>query len=178
MSKYSPELYTKNKVKTRKSSRNWYLKNREKIIEKTKKYYQSHKDAYKLWHSKNWRQSHPKTLHLNWAKLRLDILKRDNYICLNCGKLASEVHHKDGSGSNKLIREQNNNIDNLISVCHKCNILLDLEIWGGSFNRGKWKKDTKRNNYLKVLLKDFSQVEVSRKLGITRQRVNQLMKKI
>jgi len=61
-----------------------------------------------------------------FIKNRKYILKRDNYKCQLCGKKTNDVHHIDYD-------KQNGNINNLISLCERCNIKVN-------FNRGKWEK--------------------------------------
>lgn len=113
-----------------------------------------------------------------WEKIRSKILERDKFICLNCGKPATEVHHKDGSASNKSHKFWNNKPENLMSICHRCNIMLDLKLQGASsFNKGKWEEDKERTKEIINLSKKYSQSKIARMLGITRQRVNQIFKK-
>lgn len=58
---------------------------------------------------------------------RLLVLKRDNYTCQICGsKEKLCVHHKDGNGRNVLAKYKNNNLDNLITLCHRCHSNLHL----------------------------------------------------
>ena len=51
-----------------------------------------------------------------WQRKRYVVLKRDNWICVNCGALATQVHHlryaKYNIGSEP--------IDWLVSVCQTC----------------------------------------------------------
>ena len=53
---------------------------------------------------------------------RQTCFERDKYTCQTCGKTHHEtmldVHHKDKMGRNKPV--QNNDIDNLITLCHSC----------------------------------------------------------
>lgn len=48
--------------------------------------------------------------------------ERDNHACRICGDKTHrlEIHHIDGNGSLKHIGEQNNDLDNLISLCRPC----------------------------------------------------------
>lgn len=56
-----------------------------------------------------------------WKNCRENILRRDNYLCVKCGKPAEEVHHiihlspKNISDINITL-----NPDNLISLCRDC----------------------------------------------------------
>lgn len=54
-----------------------------------------------------------------WKKLRLEILKRDMYICQYCGFTSQKwqiVHHIDGNPNN-------NNKTNLETICPMCNLI-------------------------------------------------------
>ncbi len=54
-----------------------------------------------------------------WKKLRLEILKRDNYTCRYCGFKSDKwqiVHHIDGNPNN-------NEKDNLETICPMCNLI-------------------------------------------------------
>ena len=50
----------------------------------------------------------------NFLKIRLLILKRDNYTCQLCNKYGKTVHHMD-------YNKQNDRKNNLIATCKKCN---------------------------------------------------------
>lgn len=155
------------KEKIRIRNLKWYRKNSERINQKRKEKY------------KKWRETHPYkiTPHGNgWGTMRLKVLARDNCICQICGKDAQEVHHLDGTGSNRKRKEMNNNLNNLITVCHRCHIRLEI-LKGGDFSKGKWEEDEERNETIIKMLGKFSQSRISRMMGITRQRVNQIVKK-
>jgi 5-methylcytosine-specific restriction endonuclease McrA len=55
---------------------------------------------------------------------KLKVLIRDNFACQLCDKTKNEVqlqiHHIDGNGSLKPLKEQNNDLDNLVTLCPKC----------------------------------------------------------
>lgn len=54
---------------------------------------------------------------------RLAVLERDNHRCTMCGSdYRLQVHHKDEMGRNKPREVQNNDINNLITLCAKCHI--------------------------------------------------------
>lgn len=53
--------------------------------------------------------------HSILKKIRLEALERDEHKCKFCNKKATEIHHKDGT-------KENHDINNLISMCHKCHI--------------------------------------------------------
>jgi len=110
--------------------------------------------------------------------IRLKALKRDKYTCQLCGVKANEIHHKDETGSNRLIKEQNNKLENLITLCRKCHCnhhLINSHKNGFCF--GKNFEEVKRNKQIYKLSLKISQVEIGRKYGITRQRVNQIIKR-
>jgi hypothetical protein len=53
--------------------------------------------------------------------LKRKILKRDHYICQNCRKKGTHVHHID-------YNKDNCKIDNLITTCMKCNVKANWNI--------------------------------------------------
>lgn len=163
--------------KGKRTARDYFEKNKEKIrlsaaIYSSTHYYKKVKSGEKVLKNKGWGQG--------LVPLRKLALSRDGYTCQICFKLATEVHHIDGSGSNKTAKEQNNSIDNLISVCHRCNLKEDLKRMGKRhFGEGVDPvHDYERDEEIKVLLIDHNQTEISKILGITHQRVNQLIQRI
>jgi len=67
---------------------------------------------------KNFRWNNGASEYKNHSELkrnRIKALKRDEHKCKFCNKKATETHHKDET-------KENHDIDNLISVCHKCHI--------------------------------------------------------
>lgn len=60
-----------------------------------------------------------------WADIREYVLKRDNYICKQCGKPAEEVHHKVWL-TPKNIGDPNvtSNESNLVSLCKDCHFAI------------------------------------------------------
>ena len=179
---YTREWYQKYKVSIRKATKKWNSENRERRNIAHLKWKKENPEKVKICAAKHYRKKNPIIKHRGkgegWKNVRLRILERDKFICQNCGKKATEVHHKDGSGSNKPSLAQNNSQENLISVCHRCNIKLDLELQGvKSFNRGRTIEDVQRNLTISELSKTVSMSEISRKFGITRQRVEQIVKK-
>lgn len=56
-----------------------------------------------------------------WIKTREIALKRDLYICQDCGKPAEHVHHiirlSEANVGNPAVSL---NLDNLVSLCHRC----------------------------------------------------------
>jgi len=58
-----------------------------------------------------------------------DVLKRDNYTCQGCGLKKSDgkkllVHHKDGKGYGTRKENKNNKMDNLITLCKECHMII------------------------------------------------------
>lgn len=56
-----------------------------------------------------------------WRKVREYVLMRDNFLCVQCGEPAHDVHHKRHLNSHNLYNtEISMNPDNLISLCKAC----------------------------------------------------------
>ncbi len=63
---------------------------------------------------------------------RVKALQRDNFECKLCGENNYKklcVHHIDGNGKKKngkalKVKEQNNNLDNLMTLCFRCHNVL------------------------------------------------------
>ncbi|CAN5458854.1 hypothetical protein BH18THE2_BH18THE2_37890 [soil metagenome] len=58
----------------------------------------------------------------NWQEIRQQVLERDNYLCQNCFKTATDVHHIIPSRVISL-----DLFNNLVSLCGKCHALLDIK---------------------------------------------------
>ena len=100
----------------------------------------------------------------SWYIKRLQALARDNCTCQICEEETTEVHHKDGTGSNFPEKQKNHSLDNLITLCHKCHSRIHLE------------NKKKRNKRIIQLSKFLTQVAIAKLYNITRQRVNQIIK--
>lgn len=53
--------------------------------------------------------------HSEMKRVRLRVLKRDNYICVYCGKPTKQTHHKDGL-------KINHTEQNMATCCNSCNL--------------------------------------------------------
>lgn len=61
-----------------------------------------------------------------WEEVRNQVLERDNYKCVVCGKPATQVHHIHLRSKRKdLLYEMNN----LVSVCSKCHFHKSTELY-------------------------------------------------
>lgn len=58
------------------------------------------------------RERHRRHLPPNWAAIRVQVLRRDNYECLLCGDRATDVDHIGSRDNHKLY--------NLRSLCRPC----------------------------------------------------------
>ena len=161
--------------------KSWRKRNPEKMREYKRRYWEKHKEKIKQQRRekyKKWREKTPYKIKTGWDVVRLKALARDNYTCQVCGNRAREIHHIDGSGSNRPRREQNNNLENLISVCHRCHIGLDFQrLKVNGFFKGKWIEEKERNLEILNLSNKLSQTAISKIYSITRQRVNQIIKR-
>ena len=174
---YNKKWYQEHKEQHRLNCEKWRDKNRGRIRAKCREYNQIHKEEISERQKekrKKFREQHP---FANWPLIRKKVLERDNYTCQLCGIEANEVHHKDGSGSNVLHKEMNNNMNNLVILCRKCHAQEDLKLCGNTFSKGKWEEETERNAEILELAKKISAAEIGRMFGITRQRVYQLINK-
>lgn len=68
-----------------------------------------------------------------WARVRLQVLDRDEWTCAECGAWANEVHHSKGKAG-KLMWD----LRYLVTLCYKCHIeitrrelrKLPIQTWG------------------------------------------------
>lgn len=104
----------------RKQNAEWYSKNRETEIAKNKEYREQNRELFDWYHDKN-----------RFGGMREIILSRDNNECRGCqSKDNIVIHHKDETGETSLQKrklkglESNNDLENLITLCHGCHIRL------------------------------------------------------
>lgn len=92
---------------------------------------------------------------------------RDNYKCVRCGssdKLI--VHHIDESRKNGN-KKMNNNLSNLITLCKPCH----------AKEHGYTATDTRIHTIKEMYQKNISLAEIGKKLGLSRQRIHQIIVK-
>lgn len=78
-----------------------------------------------------------------WKMVRESALRRDNYLCVLCGKPADEVHHiKHLSPDNILDTSITLNLDNLASLCRDCHFAEHKEEM--QQKKAEWNKTHKR----------------------------------
>lgn len=93
-------------------------------------------------------------------------LKRDNYTCQVCGSEKElNVHHKDKKGHHIEKYEANDELSNLITVCQRCHVNLHYDVL------------ERTEDMLNLRLEGKSHTEIGRVYGITRQRVQQILKR-
>jgi len=174
------------------------LKNKDKIAIrqniKSKEYYQEHKKEIRIKKKKEYAEirlkENPNWIiksdlpPYSWKFIREKVLKRDNYTCQHCGKVwikgerKLDIHHIDGSGSNIPMKEKNNDMSNLTSLCHHCHIKVEIEKVG-SFNKGgEHKNKRERNTMIFARSKNESQTQIARDVGLTRQRVSMIIQSV
>ena len=95
--------------------------------------------------------------HYEMKKNRLIVLKEANYICFNCGRKATEIHHAD-------LSKDNHSLNNLTAACHKCNCLP------------KFRNKTKTSKYIKIYGKTLKELSVL--LNCSNSKVLYLSKRI
>lgn len=80
-----------------------------------------------------------------WNMVRNSVLLRDFYLCQNCGKPATEVHHKIHLTPNNINDPSITlNMDNLVSLCRDCH----FEEHRGEHGRGREAKENQESyNY-------------------------------
>lgn len=61
-----------------------------------------------------------------WEEVRNQVLERDNYKCVVCGKPATQVHHIHLRSKRKDLLYE---INNLISLCSKCHFHKSTELY-------------------------------------------------
>lgn len=110
--------YQQNKEKEKKNCAKWYQKNRLSEIEKNKEYRKINKELFDWYHNKK-----------RFNGMREIILSRDNYRCRACpSKENLVVHHIDGTGKTSIKNlkniKTNNDINNLICLCHRCHMKI------------------------------------------------------
>jgi len=92
-------------------------------------------------YSGNYRKKYPAKYHYIYSSNKEKAFERDNFKCVICGSVNNiEIHHLDGNGASKegkmlKVKEQNNHLDNLLTLCIKCHRKVD-----------KWKAGAKKIN--------------------------------
>lgn len=117
--------YTNKKARERRTSedvrerernacKKWYSKNLQYRSEYYKKYYYSKRMYHLL-----------RVRIREYGENYIKALIRDDFKCVGCGvseygKRRLHIHHIDGNGSQLPASKQNNNLDNLITLCPLC----------------------------------------------------------
>ena len=98
---------------------------------------------------------------------RVEVLKRDNYECRNCGSNDNlHIHHKDDNGYSHSNRP-NNDMDNLITLCGHCHATI---------HNVKIKKNINLIQYSEEH-PGMSMAAIVRVFKISRERVRQIIKR-
>lgn len=100
---------------------------------------------------------------VGYNRNRIDCLERDNYICQLCGAtLNLDAHHKDNGGVHISGKEANHNLDNLITLCHRCHLKLHYGVLG-------------KNEQILSRRKNGETLQsIANSYGVSRQRIHQL----
>ncbi len=92
-------------------------RNKKRISEVHKIYYQNNKEKLKV-------KSRFYSDRIRFGITREEILSRDFHTCQDCKidhhQIRLDVHHSDGRGRG--MRNPNNQLDNLITLCHSCHM--------------------------------------------------------
>ncbi len=127
------EKQKKTKQKYLDSSRKWKKENKERI-----------KKTDKIWRDDNKDKTEESRDKSRFGGNVQEVLERDNFQCQNCEMSQEQhiiifgtrldIHHLDGKGRNARIK--NNDINNLICLCHICHRKVHSKIimtkrWGG-----------------------------------------------
>jgi transposase-like protein len=117
--------------------------------------------------------------HMNFITAKFyphiyEALKRDNYTCQHCGssRLFNKfgqriliVHHLDDS---RKTGNLNNDISNLVTLCKKCHGNIHLN------NKERENVESRRGMVLELRENGLSFTEIGKKLGVSRQRAQQI----
>jgi 5-methylcytosine-specific restriction endonuclease McrA len=142
--KSSPEMHALFKERMAKNARVRRVLNPLKAEEERnqcKKWYSKNKDYrhdyYHKYYHENIDYHHLRQRESRFGGLYMEVIKRDNYKCVNCLKHLEigrylNVHHKDRN-------KANNTLSNLVTVCTKCH--------HGVYHRDKYERK-KSTNYI------------------------------
>ena len=80
-----------------------------------------------------------------YEKMRQKAFKRDNYKCVLCNSKKIVIHHLDGNGASKngkllKTKEQDNNLNNLITLCQSCHTRIHKRKRGYSKKTNTWSR--------------------------------------
>ena len=94
-------------------------------------------------------------------------LERDKFTCQMCGRMDSLlVHHKDGKGPHKVHRAVDNSLDNLLTLCGRCHMVIHYGV------------TDKRIDIAARIDQGESLISIARFHSISRQRIYQIKKAI
>lgn len=65
-----------------------------------------------------------------WAKIRAEVLTRDEYVCKHCGQYGNHVDHIDNNS-------HNNALSNLQTLCVSCHSVKTAQEQAGGISRPK-----------------------------------------
>jgi len=103
----------------------WNKKHPQKCREYQRKYSNSLKGKLTR---KKWEEKHPNYWEkTRYGRARENVFERDNWQCQVCGSSEPEeleVHHIDEKGQMVSVKEKNNQLENLITVCHRCHFRI------------------------------------------------------
>jgi len=103
-------------------------------------------------------------------------LERDDHKCVKCGSTDKiDVHHKDGNNWQKIRQLANNNLANLITLCHSCHMKLHHR--QGDLQAKKEKRTLDMITYHNEH-PEIRHAKLATKFNLSRERVGQVLGRV
>lgn len=94
-------------------------------------------------------------------------LERDNFKCQICGATNNlDIHHKDNGGYHLQGQQTNNELNNLITLCHRCHLKMHKGVLG-------------REEIIMSRREAGETIQsIANSFGVSRQRIHQIIKRV
>lgn len=116
--------------KRRKNTREYYLKNKDKIIQYSKNWSKTHREARKkIVKRNNIKRAIEKQIW--WEQKHFGGYSKRGKKCVVCGEPRDDklnIHHKDGNNG-RMGKSLNNDPDNLVVLCDSCHPKFHNRHW-------------------------------------------------